>query len=202
MVASLLWSWKPYYLFSIHVVFLLSTSKLQRVAKEPICHSQFSNKPIFRGCQWILASSPHREPRPAGALVCPFHASTRATPFPGKTQRGQAAFQRSRPLGPARENSSHRPDAASPGLLAAGALHTWMFSSKPPHSGPAPFRTPLAGAAGVAMSLEASRRWSTRAWEERATRVRGRERFRGATARARWGSAGTPKGETRMFGPT
>lgn len=129
--------------------------------------------------------SPPVEPRagtesrgPAGALVCPVHASTRAKPSPGKTQKGTGGFA-AEPISRhrARENSSHRPD--SPGLPAAGALHTWMFSSKPPHSGPAPFRTPLAGAAGVAMSLEASRRGSSRAWEERATRVRGRERFRG-----------------------
>lgn len=64
----------------------------------------------------------------------------------------------------ARENSSHTRDGSQPcvlgggGLLAAGTLNTWMFSSKPPHSGPAPFRTPLAGVAAVAMSLEAFRR--------------------------------------------
>lgn len=152
--------------------------------------------------------SPPAEPRagtesrgPAGALVCPVHASTRAKPSPGKTQKGTGGFA-AEPISRhrARENSSHRPD--SPGLPAAGALHTWMFSSKPPHSGPAPFRTPLAGAAGVAMSLEASRRGSSRAWEERATRVRGRERFRGGDRPDEVGgeSAGTPKGKTRMFG--
>lgn len=35
---------------------------------------------------------------------------------------------------------------------------TCMFSSNPPHSGPAPFREPPAGAAVDAMSLEGSRR--------------------------------------------
>lgn len=90
-----------------------------------------------------------RDPRPAGASAWPFHVSTSSTDF------------RVADFHAARENSSHTRDGRQPGaggLLAAGTLNTWMFSSKPPHSGPAPLRTPLAGVAVVAMSLEAFRR--------------------------------------------
>lgn len=52
------------------------------------------------------------------------------------------------------ESPRHFSTIGSPGAI------TWMFSSNPPHSGPAPFRDPPAGAVVVAMSLESSRRRS------------------------------------------
>lgn len=79
---------------------------------------------------------------------------------------------------------------------------TWMFSSKPPHSGPAAFRAPPVGARGVAMLHEASRgaeqergAWGLREEEE------GGEEEEGAWLPAQVGRAGSPKSGTRMFGP-
>lgn len=100
-----------------------------------------------------------RDPRPAGASAWPFHVSTSSTDFRvADSERSEGGRLPRR----AREQQPHsgRPSAGAGGggLLAAGTLNTWMFSSKPPHSGPAPLRTPLAGVAVVAMSLEAFRR--------------------------------------------
>lgn len=120
-----------YYLFSVHIVFLLSPSKLQRVAKKAHLLSQLSISlffyPLAPHCL-IQADLPIRLQSPgqagirgAGGLGLSFTPAQALHTFAWKTQRGQMGLQRSRLAGRERDR---QPPSGRPPPGAAGSRNS------------------------------------------------------------------------------